>query len=320
MDVNLIPLNPKLISNGIGIINQGATCYMNSLIQCLLSCTSIYERLCELREEKNEAFSKNKIANCLLELFEVSLQNKPLTEVVIRIWHAIINKSREKSTDHVHMDYGQQDIHEGFMMLLESIEDVPSLHKLFKHAHISTVLCIKCKVFSTKREINCVLEVQPDLKTEQSKTIKFLDKYSEATSLNEFLEKQVGCTDKDYICDKCKERKERPRITKLTMVSEILPVLFKKYGSKTNTEFPKHLKFTLSNGDNIIYLIVAKAEHSGNQRGGHYWATCLRNKQAANLTQQWLTLNDQNISPGTSEPTPNTYMVFYHFLCIENKD
>jgi ubiquitin C-terminal hydrolase len=55
---------------GKGFINKGATCYLNSLLQCILSCSSIYE---VLKNKKNEPhIAKNKFAMELLNLFELS--------------------------------------------------------------------------------------------------------------------------------------------------------------------------------------------------------------------------------------------------------
>ena len=37
--------NEDFVPKGQGLPNQGNTCYLNSIMQCLLSCSSIFETL-----------------------------------------------------------------------------------------------------------------------------------------------------------------------------------------------------------------------------------------------------------------------------------
>jgi len=302
---DLIEYDEKCVPLGQGFINLGATCYFNSLLQCLLSCPSIYTTLNSIRDKQH--VRQNRLAQNLLKLWDASLQEQPIHNLCVPIWKDIISIS-QKQNNKIRMNSGQQDAHEGLMMFLDAMETIPEVQQLFEHRHRIQVLCDNCKEFVIdKRETNLVFEAQQDLKTDQLEKFKDVDEYYETNmSLNDFLVKQNGYIDENHQCDKCNTKCEKFKTTTLTMIPEILPVVFKKYITKTITPFPAMLEFKAKGGKKLIYKLVAQSEHSGNMMGGHYWAVCLRQNG-------WQTLNDSSVSPGNAGPTLNTYMVFYHF-------
>lgn len=307
---------------GQGFINLGATCYFNSLLQCLLSCPSIYQTLKAI--EHKEYVKQNNLAKNMIKLWDAALKGEPIHSLCIPIWRDIIAIARSKA-DRIRMDSGQQDAHEGLMMFLDAMESIPEVRQLFEHRHRTQILCEKCKEFVVdKKETNVVFEVQPDLKTDQVERFKVIDNfYQSVMSLNDFLIKQNGYADKDFRCPKeigtkmvddkkvpvyCGALGEKFRTTVLTMIPEILPVVIKKYYRKINTPFPARLEFVAKGGTKkYIYELVAQSEHSGGMEGGHYWATCKR-------SDGWKTLNDGSVSNGNPGPTENSYVIFYHYV------
>jgi hypothetical protein len=298
---SLIKYDFNLIGKGKGFINKGATCYLNSLLQCILSCSSIYE---VLKNKKNEPhIAKNKFAMELLNLFELSQDDSAeIYNKTEKIWNYILTISQSQLSN-VKMDTGQQDVHEGFCMFLEAFKSIPEIKRLFNHRHKIEIYCNSCnKIVLQKYEINCVLEVQPDLKSEQMHK----SNNTQQTDLNNFIIYQNSFTE-NYKCGNCGSIDNKAKSTTLTMVPEIIPILFKKYDRKILTNFPRHIYFTsIDKKYKLVYQLVAQSEHSGTISGGHYWAICLRK-------DGWKYLNDGSVSNIEQKPTESSYFIFYHF-------
>lgn len=306
---DLVTYKEKYVPKGQGFINLGATCYFNSLLQCILSCPAIYEVLDSIKDKDH--VKRNSLAQNLLKLWNNALAGQSIFEIGIPIWRDILAISQSQKNQ-VRMDAGQQDAHEGLMMFLDAMETIPEVHRLFQHRHNIRILCTKCgKIVADNREFNMVFVAQPDLKTPQHEKFKDVDEYyNRSMPLNEFLRKQNGYIDKDYVCPnpECKDKSEKFQTTTLSMIPEIIPVVLKKYIEKVPTPFPARLEFLAKGGTKkYIYKLVAQSEHSGSMSGGHYWATGLR-------SDGWKSLNDGNVSDTTPGPTNNTYIIFYNYV------
>jgi len=195
------------------------------------------------------------------------------------------------------------------MLFLNLMDYLPEVKRLFKHRYKTQITCDSCKKFVVNKvEENLTFEVPPDLKTEQHERFKYVDiNYNKSLPLNEFLRKQNGSVDENFICPECSGKNHKFKSVILTMIPEILPIVIKKYYEKKLTPFPAYLEFvSASKEKKLIYKLVAQSEHSGNMQGGHYWAIGLR-------ADGWKLLNDSSVSDGTPGPTHNTYLLFYHY-------
>ena len=72
------------------------------------------------------------------------------------------------------------------------------------------------------------------------------------------------------------------------------------------------LTFYQSNGDAIVYDLVAVVNHSGTFSKGHYY-TFVRPSLVTGIptTNQWFKLDDHVVTPISSVVTPNAYMLMY---------
>jgi len=304
--MDLIAYDEKKLPIGQGFRNLGATCYFNSILQCLLSCPSIFQ---VLEENKHlEHIATNELATNLLDLYNSAMSGQSIENKCIPIWRSIMNIARSRK-DNVSFDMGQQDAHEGLMLFLNLMDYLPEVKRLFKHRYKTQITCDSCKKFVVNKvEENLTFEVPPDLKTEQHERFKYVDiNYNKSLPLNEFLRKQNGSVDENFICPECSGKNHKFKSVILTMIPEILPIVIKKYYEKKLTPFPAYLEFvSASKEKKLIYKLVAQSEHSGNMQGGHYWAIGLR-------ADGWKLLNDSSVSDGTPGPTHNTYLLFYHY-------
>lgn len=332
-----VPLtNPLIAYNSLwelypcGFRNLGATCYFNTLIQAMMSCTSFTE---ELMKRKTYVFDNNPIINLLIEFIETNVYYEDLCQKLInndpdivvliaetkkklqnyspQIWQQMnIMLCKKKQIPLRSFMQGQQCVGEGYHYLLETMEDYQPIQNLFLHRYKSLIHCFDCEKWVSN--VDCMyslFEVEPDLKTAQIE--KFRQYHVDAINMNEFLTKQSGYVDENYVCPQCKKTGEKYRMNILAMVPEILVIMAKKYNvdQKKNilTDFPDKLEFNGNAGSKMMYEAVAQIEHSGGKHGGHYWAICRRKNG-------WFNINDTNITPSQFQPTKNTYIVFYHLV------
>lgn len=311
--LDLIPYNYSLLSKGQGFINLGATCYFNSLLQCLLSCTSIYEVLLKYGDRPH--IKQNPLAQHLLSLYESAKNGEPIHEKCVPIWKYILSIAMRKN-DKVKLGLGHQDSYEGLMIFMDALDTIPEVKRLFMHKHQIQDMCPICKKCTIdKEQPNVVFEVQSNLKTEQHEMFKNVDEfYNTSMPLNEFLRKQNSSLDADHLCEFCKTRCRKFRSIYLVMAPEILAIAIKRYNTlDTVMPFSAKLEFkAFGKTKKIIYELIAQSEWTGSTRNsGHYWAICKR-------SDGWKILNDSSCSDGNSGPTQHSYLIFYHFVRTED--
>ena len=321
-DDSIIKYDLQYIPGPFGFRNVGSTCYFNALFQSLLSCSSITETL--IKNKNNPLYHKNKISRIYLETINMFLKYKTdkslkydLLHFSPTLWTVMINLSRKRK-DNIPFTSGQQCAREGLYLLLNAMENLHSIQRLFLHRYKSRLYCPECTSWSSEIEkTHIMFDVQPNLKTEQSVLFSKIDpNYNKTLNMNEYLFRRTSYVDNDHICSSCKKRCEKYKVTSLVMIPEILVVLSKKYSidgkRKLNikTEFPEKLVFNGVSDSEPVYLnyeAVAQIEHIGGLNSGHYWAICKRD-------DGWYNINDSITTKSRFCPTINTYMVFYHYI------
>ena len=266
--------NSSFLPSTFGLENPGVLCYLNSLTQCLMSCTSFNEYLLANAEK----YAGNEIVQAYLTIFRENLtlgkSNKSSTQNLL---NALIS-ARRKSMYSLH--HGQQeDLQEGLTLLLDSIGN--KVENLFNVRYSCKIKCFACKNISTPGSDNYIEppELMIDLSEQDPITGKSLNSQK---AIQEYIMNNAYVP-KDYKCEKCGAKNvdnEKPKIVQiynLKRLSEIIVVIFKKYTKKENRYFPEELEFPSTNGP-IKYRVIAQAEHYGGMGGGHYVAKGIRNK------------------------------------------
>ncbi len=295
----------------VGLENIGFTCYFNSLLQSLLSCTSFVEIILTLGKDSKDPMILvlyHIISSTILLEIETNPDKKnqirsDLLKLGPVCWKIFMKKLHEKFPNIAKYFIGQQCAAEAFTLLMEIFDKYRSIQNLFTHRRINKIYCPDCKqTFSTIIELSNIFEIS--LKNINS---------NKGYNLNEVLLKQMDKIDENCLCSNCGIKSNKIKSSNLVMIPEILFILIKSYKFENNraekidivANFPEELYFPGKNGENLTYKIVSQIQHSGSLNSGHYWTLC-RKKDGKYC------INDANISQSELKCDKNTYILVYH--------
>lgn len=219
--MDLESFDEKLLPAAFGFKNLGATCYFNSLLQSLLTCTSLTRKMIENRN--NEDYKNNIVAATYIKILDKVFANNVgeqidaarrllLAELSPILWNSIIHHLRNKGS-HMHFGHGQEDSHESFKMLMECWEDLHDVIKLFTHKDRISIYCTACCQWNNSHtdevndnnsanEILRFYELAKGLKSEippeLEKIVKPTDR--ENGTIEGFLTRQITYMDYGYRC------------------------------------------------------------------------------------------------------------------------
>lgn len=309
--MELIPYQEELVSVVFGLPNHDGVCYLNSLIQALLSCPAFNRYMQILAERGNPSAG----AALLGSLFagQLSLEGRGRAVMALR---GLLTERLGAG--------GQQDIHEGMVLLLELLGQ--QVDMLFHIRYATSLLCRTCGAHRTEGRTQIAPpEIVLDL-GEQVESKEWLEQYILRHTQ----------TPHDYRCEHCGERNGQDGVPvqlcyHLRRLSEVIVLLFKKYRERGARE--EHEKYKVYYPDTLDlptghcimhYRVVARVEHYGTSGRGHYTATCLRPPRRdtiraadvrGSVDHEIYLFDDERVYHArTLAPTSNTYMVFYHWL------
>jgi ubiquitin C-terminal hydrolase len=278
-----------------GLVNMGASCYLNSFLQALAGCTSFMRTAVENPSQTNTGAALAAFAGAYAEP-----GNRSLPVTVFRALAADLAARRP----HVRFGAGQESASETFVHLLDMAE-APSTEspivRLFLHRYRCTVRCQECQKVASEEADHAVLLTMFHLDTlpvPPASPAEFADAVRRQESVTE-----------DFACPLCGHRGRALRTYCLTMVPEILFCIFNVYGARRAHYFPDRFELPAIEGGALVYGLVGQIEHAGTLAGGHYWARGLR---AGGRVYRF----DDDMEPTLAvfSPSPYTYAVVYHYL------
>lgn len=254
-----------------GLDNQGATCYLNSILQVLYMTTEIHDRLDESQNTDRE----------LKKIFETLEKEKGQTE----------NLTQCLQIENV---YEQRDAAECLEMILNTVS--PQASEVFQGQLMYTTTCK-----SSNHIIN--EETNPFWTLPLSLTDDHNPVYSVEYNFSSFFEtKEFGGEDLVY-CEACQKEGVASSACKMVHSPQILTLLLKRFtfDDRTKSYFKSNrcvdVPLVLST-ENKQYELYGMVNHLGQLGGGHYTAT-LQTKNS----KVWFEFSDALIQQNTFQQT-----------------
>jgi ubiquitin C-terminal hydrolase len=280
--MELVTYSDEYLTGVFTLKNNGVLCYLNSLVQSLVSCPSVNEWI--MSHKSTFTTDNNRLGLSLIELLDrnpapdsdskfVATKSENAISILSRLIDA-----RKNSSANLRMGR-QEDIHEGLVLLLDSIGY--KIERNFEVRYKCQIHCRKCK-FERPAGPDPNYEQPPELMIDLSEENPMIQNLLESKEdIESYIRRNVQISP-DYRCEKCGAKNTYDPIKKetepnvwqiynLARVSEVIILLFKKYGAKKKKYFPPSLDFP-SKGGTLHYEIVSQVEHYGNMSGGHYKA------------------------------------------------
>jgi len=320
--MSLEPYDADFAPRPFGQLNTGATCYWNSMMAALVSCTAFSRAVMA-----NEDLLSTHTGRAMYAFIKSYLQGMPAadgTSVVL----AALKQDLLVRCPSIKFGNGQESASEALVLLLDMLvpphqgpprklpPGVPESHdspitQLFLHRYRCQVHCKNCR--------NVVSE-----ETDFAVNVNLFDMdVRKPTNPAEFSA-MIRCIDQilqDYKCPACKVPTVALRHYELEMIPEIIVGMFNLYdgfgGAHRSRYFPPALAIPKLGGGQYEFGLVAQVEHWGGLGGGHYWARGLRKMPSPGLSNQELgvfKLNDTSVDPSHFQESANTYIIVYNYM------
>ncbi|CAD6642949.1 BAH_G0041910.mRNA.1.CDS.1 [Saccharomyces cerevisiae] len=328
-----------------GLINMGSTCFMSSILQCLIhnpyfirhSMSQIHSNNCKVR-------SPDKCFSCALD------------KIVHELYGALNTKqasssptSTNRQTGFIYLltcawkinqnlaGYSQQDAHEFWQFIINQIHqsyvlDLPNakevsrannkqceciVHTVFEGSLESSIVCPGCQN-NSKTTIDPFLDLSLDIK-DKKKLYECLDSFHKKEQLKDF----------NYHCGECNSTQDAIKQLGIHKLPSVLVLQLKRFEHLLNgsnrklddfIEFPTYLNMKnycstkekdkhSENGKvpDIIYELIGIVSHKGTVNEGHYIAFC---KISGG---QWFKFNDSMVSSISQAEVlkEQAYLLFY---------
>eukprot|EP00053_Salpingoeca_punica_P020778 m.212329 g.212329 ORF g.212329 m.212329 type:complete len:1131 (-) comp20082_c0_seq1:1073-4465(-) len=319
----------------VGLCNQGATCYLNSLLQSLFMTPEFRRAIYTWQRPADTKTCR--ISTELQRLFlllETSADRAVETTAVTQSFGWDQSDSFE-----------QHDVQELMRVLFEALEKEwksDALQKLYEGTMEDYVRCKECDYVSarTDKYMDIPLVLKPFGSTVVHASVQ--------EALSKFIEVEVLQGDNQYSCEKCAKKVDAFKGLKFTSFPYFLTMQLKRFDFDTNTfrriklndrfTFPFELDMEpylapgVTSPHPLKYRLFSVMVHSGSALGGHYYAHIYSFDQG-----KWYTFNDSTVREISesdveqafgSQPTgaysayagsTNAYMLIYRRIEESNK-
>ncbi|XP_040887745.1 ubiquitin carboxyl-terminal hydrolase 47-like [Toxotes jaculatrix] len=277
-----------------GLLNQGATCYLNSVLQVLFMTKDFREAV----ERHNPENPDTEFIDCDLKaLFDDLKVRSAYT-------YSITKKLR---IDRV---YEQRDAAEYFEKILRLTS--PEVSQIFHGQLTHRTICSACDKVTDANG--------PFWHLPLALVDSYKGHYSVARGIEEFFKASNICGGNQLYCEQCDAKADATVKSVLTHHPEVLMLLLKRF--EFDYQYMAYVKrncvvdvpYILHIPENQTYELYAFVEHSGDLRSGHYTATVKSQDD-----DRWYKFNDTSVTLLNSQPyqvdssekSRTAYLLFY---------
>jgi uncharacterized UBP type Zn finger protein len=291
-----------------GIVNAGNTCWMNSVLQCILSVQELADSLEKVREPAGDADVAWRIAH------EVALVAQAMRSDVVASYSrrdaSRLKELLSAANPGLQLD-DQNDADEGARTILNAIHE----HQTAESGGNNTEV-MRLFSYETQKKSTCDScgDVRTDANTETTIGPMTLPMSGgRATSLGKLIGNALAATRPEGLrCEACKGVGTRSIETR--MARRPIAALFSmgrfQYGARGMRKNGAAVRYPETHPS--LGKLRAECMHSGSHFGGHYTANvrvCVRD------VETWHAFSDESVKkkrlPGVKERTKEVYMLLY---------
>lgn len=336
--------------NTSGLGNVGATCYINTVVQCLgflpdflqlaltkqgvqKQSTPLIDELQEVYRElwvNNKAILPYKFLGALQKSFggllNIAEQNDIMEFLMVYLDKLNTDMAVEVIIDNDDMNKLKEQskiyLNEKYRNLVFSMEqewlntikkEYSPIMDIFYGQNVSQITCGHCKYIHHNYEaFNCISLPIPKKDTDTNElTINYV--------LNEYFTKELlNKESKEWTCDKCNHHEPSAKCIKLWKMPKVLMINLKRFDHtlrKNNT--PVKMPVTIDLSQYVIcdksyvnYHLTSVGHHLGGSNSGHYVALC------RHPLGEWYVIDDENVRKTTNsneiqQGCDHGYVYFY---------
>ncbi|XP_041840336.1 ubiquitin carboxyl-terminal hydrolase 17-like protein B isoform X3 [Melanotaenia boesemani] len=273
-----------------GLINQGATCYLNSVLQVLFMTK-------DFKKAVQSDACGNHIDVQLASLFKrLKTQTAETVEVTEKLG--------------IHKVCEQRDAAEHFEKILTLTSDEAA--EVFRGKLTHKTTCSDCRIKTD--EDAAFWDLPLALVNPHG------EEYSVEDGIREFFRDSDFSGENQMYCDECRTKCDATATCVIKHHPEVLMLLLKRFEfSYQQMSFVKNscavdVPSTLKIPENQMYELYAFVEHFGNLKSGHYTATIKDDEE-----DRWYCFNDSSVTSLNNQPfrrqktekTRTAYLLFY---------
>ncbi|XP_028329648.1 ubiquitin carboxyl-terminal hydrolase 47-like [Gouania willdenowi] len=277
-----------------GLLNQGGTCYLNSVLQVLFMTK-------DFRDAVKRGTSEMTFIDPELKALFQDLEKYPAYTYRI---------TKKLGIEMVHE---QRDAAEFFERILEMTDS--EAKQIFRGLLAHFVCCDKCGKESVQDQQFWYLPLS--LGNNSAEVYRVED------GIEEFLRTLTFTEENQIYCDNCNAKTNCTEGNKVTYPPDVLTLLLKRFhfnlDTKSSTKNNRKvlIPFTLNNPES--YQLYAVVEHSGELRNGHYVSIIQTDED------RWFCFNDEKVSRVQQQfkdgpiMSSTAYLLFYRKETSENQ-